>query len=762
MVQTNEIFRAQVARALRALALHSPKQFSWFGCPFVTDVAEKTFVSQLQTLLYTCFYCPGGAKPDNRIYRTGTALDRRRFTHELSTANKGSGYRQSGWELVELRGDNVTVRGDRMLVSVPLSAHIAGFAGCHLGETVELWQPNESLAFSNGFYTAYSDWDLPWNGTEPVDLVRLYFNLAPASATLFLKEASTLLNAEKIPYRIKILSDPMSFGRCDSVVLYIPSSFGRGVMKYVAQIHAVIAEYLRFGVPAFTREITRGVGLAEDPPGHESFGMSRCRLLANAIAESYTRVELSLAEQLKQVAKTFTLNGLDLNLPYLNSANSEVEFWEMPHLNPTVNRLTFSTSDYALLALSLGKHLVDTAIWSGHQCVWLAGSLSENISFPVRDYTRYGLMGGDRISGTAGVALFLAILASTSGDRAIARTATGAIRHAISSTYTISGCPRLGLFNGVLGIASAAGQVGRLIDCADALDFSEQIYAELDDDRAPPLSLNLCEGLAGVVVGCLLLEDLLNQVKTGQCHRVFGAELQARVTSILSDPVSELTLDHQSVLRVGYATGAAGIAQALMEMFHSTRDTNYLRLASQVFAKEFCNFEAVVKLQKLFYEVDGNLRNNYTGLETFEDLCSWERGIAGLAISRLRAYSISLDDEFRAQAEYFIKKVHECLRIGLESRISNHVFSPGMIYCAEIALYAHEKLLEVHDGKNIAYDLGDAILEAFQDPYERRKHLRDIGPALDRGAAGLGCFLLQLTGAIGSSAHIFVPMYRSH
>ena len=54
--------------------------------------------------------------------------------------------------------------------------------------------------------------------------MRLYFHLAPAGAAPFVAAATRQLNAGRIPFRLKVLNDPSTFGRCDAGVLYLRSS----------------------------------------------------------------------------------------------------------------------------------------------------------------------------------------------------------------------------------------------------------------------------------------------------------------------------------------------------------------------------------------------------------------------------------------------------------------------------------------------------------------------------------------------------------
>ena len=78
-----------------------------------------------------------------------------------------------------------------------------------------------------------------------------------------------------------------------------------------------LAPHLADSAPAFCKPLARGLALAEEPPGAESFGEHRCRLLAEAIVSADERGLRTPAQRLAVVRERFQAAGVSLDAPYL-------------------------------------------------------------------------------------------------------------------------------------------------------------------------------------------------------------------------------------------------------------------------------------------------------------------------------------------------------------------------------------------------------------------------------------------------------------
>ena len=73
-----------------------------------------------------------------------------------------------------------------------------------------------------------------------------------------------------------------------------------------------LAEHLRPDTPLFTKQLAPGLGFAEDPGDGGSFGMHRCRLLAEAIWRE---------PSIDGIIGAFESNGISIDQPYLNTGS---------------------------------------------------------------------------------------------------------------------------------------------------------------------------------------------------------------------------------------------------------------------------------------------------------------------------------------------------------------------------------------------------------------------------------------------------------
>jgi HopA1 effector protein family len=77
-----------------------------------------------------------------------------------------------------------------------------------------------------------------------------------------------------------------------------------------------------------TLKLASGVGLAEEPNTGESFGMHRCRLVAEGLVDAWKQGAHTLEERIQAVDTKFTSNGLKLDRPYLSPGS--VELFDLP------------------------------------------------------------------------------------------------------------------------------------------------------------------------------------------------------------------------------------------------------------------------------------------------------------------------------------------------------------------------------------------------------------------------------------------------
>lgn len=171
----------------------------------------------------------------------------------------------------------------------------------------------------------------PYDSTS-TPTVRLYWNVGVAGAALLVREVERRLNAAGVTFGFKILARPQLFQRADSAVLYLPQTEWARAARILPSIHRRVAPYLRRPAPLFTKILTVGLALAEDPQTDESFGTHRSRLLAEGTWDAFQTGATDVAGQWTAVRARFRKEGLSLARPYLNPGATDLYF--LPRVSP--------------------------------------------------------------------------------------------------------------------------------------------------------------------------------------------------------------------------------------------------------------------------------------------------------------------------------------------------------------------------------------------------------------------------------------------
>jgi hypothetical protein len=320
-----------LARCLRDTTVHSQTSFSCMGQPcaglaqrvrraMTAKTARSYLVYQLQSRLYSDFYIRGNRPASN--WSEAPSIDAMSFAQAFSTENAGTGCRESDWTVVEVDANEVMIsKGGLQLNIHPGECAFAQDATPQAGSLVSVRLPKELLNASPGYYMALGNCgDIT---PEALPLVRLYWNLRAAGAIEFVRSFTLLLNHAGIYFRLKVLNDPALYARCDTGVLYFYKADHRGVSEAVSTLYSSVARFLNADVPAFTRRIAPGLGLAEDPGTQESFGQHRCRILAEGIIRAHEEKAKSLSDRLKIVEWHFASEGIRLSEPHLNPRSED-------------------------------------------------------------------------------------------------------------------------------------------------------------------------------------------------------------------------------------------------------------------------------------------------------------------------------------------------------------------------------------------------------------------------------------------------------
>jgi HopA1 effector protein family len=318
-------YRDQVAEALSAVTIRGSTRYAWHGRasrPIAASVdaalddseRRRYLVSCLREELYWSFYCRGWPGPARWGEPEPVSPDPR-LARALSGANAGQGSWEPGWTLQRVEGDEAVVSGHGLRMRLAVADCRAAAGGLAPCGAVNVRMPKDLPARSPGFFMVVGDAGM--GSTSGTSIVRVYWNVTRAGAPALVRSLTSRLNAEGTRFHLKVADHPYRLDRCDSAVLYLPSSRFAALRPGLREVATALRPQLRPGIPAFTLELAPGVGLAEQNAGGESFGFRRCAWLADAIVRAHEGRLADPAARLAEVVTRFAEEGVDIDAPYL-------------------------------------------------------------------------------------------------------------------------------------------------------------------------------------------------------------------------------------------------------------------------------------------------------------------------------------------------------------------------------------------------------------------------------------------------------------
>jgi hypothetical protein len=269
--------------------------------------------TRLQHWLYQRCFCNSLGADAPVVPRSNGSL-----LAELSRANTGRDTWDTGWEIVAVDASGrVTARrhgsvrnfwpGDFLTMEGP---ELPPRAGMHL----RAYFPRESSTVQPGLYFAFGN--SAEEDFELANIVRFYWAVKSSGAVLLTGELTGALNRLQVPFRFKTGVESGSHARLDAAVLYIHKRFYQVTARLLAPVYDRVRTELLSGTPIFTKPLAPGLGLAEDPGTGESFGMQRCRQLAEAVLATQQ-------PSLGAVVERLELAGVRADFPYLSPGSAD-------------------------------------------------------------------------------------------------------------------------------------------------------------------------------------------------------------------------------------------------------------------------------------------------------------------------------------------------------------------------------------------------------------------------------------------------------
>ena len=282
-----------------------------------TDYQPENLQGTLAGLLYHHFYCAGESAVLTSAISVQSTDDS--FVSKLSRHNQSIEQFDTGWsvEAVDTGGIAYAAKGNhrRMLSAGEFVYDMPKRGAVQAGDAVRLLMHREHRDTQSGFYYVF--------GQTPSDdsivlQTRLYFHTTPEGSARLIAWVTQTLNEYRIPFQFKCLNHPDLYGRSDSAVLYLQKPSVNIVLDLLGDALPMLSPYLQSSIPLFTRVIASGVGFAESPPNPgESFGTSRCGLIAQGIAKAVGNGQAADTYE-ESVRAVFTQIDLSMEHPYRN------------------------------------------------------------------------------------------------------------------------------------------------------------------------------------------------------------------------------------------------------------------------------------------------------------------------------------------------------------------------------------------------------------------------------------------------------------
>jgi hypothetical protein len=319
----------QLSEIIESTTILSPAEFSFDGkilsypVPAAVDptaaAAQNPLIEQLQKCFYQyCYVQPfnGGAP----ALETAQVEPNAKLVEQLSAANDTQERWETGWRIAEMLPSG-QIKAEkygrtRVLWAGEFISRFGFGVAPQIGAEISVFFPKESTVLQPGFFFAFSQTFI--DQADDYNLMRFYWNIQEKGAPDLLRSISAALNRFEVPYRFKCLNNQLPFNRTDSAVLFLNKRFYRVVAELMPDIYDEVRHFLGAETPLFSKQLAPGLGLAEDPNNGDSFGMSRCRVLAEGIWSGYAKNLQTAAARLDEVVGQFEVYGIDLERPYLN------------------------------------------------------------------------------------------------------------------------------------------------------------------------------------------------------------------------------------------------------------------------------------------------------------------------------------------------------------------------------------------------------------------------------------------------------------
>lgn len=313
----NPSLESQLNRIFNEVVFHSDVEYSIDG--------QRYPVTGFENQLYASCYSREFRLPLDVAFGGADPADSMQV--ELSAANTTRETWDYGWKITQLLADGSLYAmkqsqsrmlrpGEYMLQDPAAPAQAGAWIRAFLSKEDVLSQP--------GFYIVNPEIAPSYGDFQ--SLVRLYWHISPDGGPELVDRITTRFNALRVPFQFKILRYRSQYSRADSAVLFVGWRYSGIALRLASEIHADVRRYMKAHTPLFAKQLLPGLALAEDPGNGQSFGMSRCALLAQSVVNSWQQGVQSQESRMSILRALFEHAGLNLDHPHLSL--SSVDHYE--------------------------------------------------------------------------------------------------------------------------------------------------------------------------------------------------------------------------------------------------------------------------------------------------------------------------------------------------------------------------------------------------------------------------------------------------
>lgn len=408
------------------------------------------------------------------------------------------------------------------------------------------------------------------------------------------------------------------------------------------------------------------------------------------------------------------------------------------------------SNNYLAAAEKIGKRLCKEAYWFDNQCNWMGRGGDAEYPYKVVSFALDSYI----YDGASGIALFLSYLYFLTRKDSYRVTAEGAINKALLNKDSTTKLQSFGFYNGILGIAYVATQIGAILNNNYLLERSLEIILYITRQTLDgPHTFDVIGGNAGAIPPLLDLSSYFHEEKILNFAVTLGNEL---VDNAVKEPAGFSWVDVKNIPKksnhnlTGFSHGAAGIGYSLLELFLKTDNKKYLGTAKKAFDYE-----------NYWYNQDNNNWPDFRGdasekskkkskdstQSDFPYFKSWCHGAPGIGLSRLRAYKILGNGKYLTDGHNALKLTKELVLDDKKNTFTdNYSLCHGLGGLCELFLQGNS-ILKSQELLSLARIVGDKGISEYHNkkvPWPCGIFNREETPGLMTGLAGIGYFYLRL------------------